>query len=76
MAGQRACPPEDVGGPWGYLDFLAAVADPSAAGHDQWMEWVGDGFDSERFDLAAADTALDLVAWADLRSAAVRRVAS
>src|SRR5690242_19255324 len=23
------CPPEDVGGPWGYRDFLDAIADPN-----------------------------------------------
>ena len=23
------CPPEDVGGPWGYRDFLEGIADPT-----------------------------------------------
>jgi hypothetical protein len=31
-AGENACPPEDVGGPPGYADFLAALADP---GHEE-----------------------------------------
>ncbi len=25
LAGERACPPEDCGGPWGYVELLAAV---------------------------------------------------
>ena len=23
------CPPEDIGGPWGYAEFLEAIADPT-----------------------------------------------
>jgi hypothetical protein len=30
VEGERACPPEDCGGPWGYVDYLAAIADPQA----------------------------------------------
>ena len=29
VEGERACPPEDCGGPWGYADYLAAIADPN-----------------------------------------------
>ncbi len=28
MDGKRACPPDDVGGVWGYQDFLEAMRDP------------------------------------------------
>ncbi len=64
IGGRRACPPEDVGGPWGYQDFLAAVSDPGHDEHEQWVEWVGGGFDPDAFDVAAVDKALDLLAWA------------
>jgi hypothetical protein len=64
IAGRRACPPEDVGGPWGYQDFLVAVGDPGHGGHEQWVEWVGGRFDPAEFDLAAVDKALDAFAWA------------
>lgn len=64
IAGRRACPPEDVGGPWGYVEFLAAVGDPGHDEHEQWVEWVGGGFDPAEFDLAAVDKALDAFGWA------------
>jgi len=63
VAGRRACPPEDVGGPWGYQDFLAAVSDPGHAEHEQWLEWAGGGFDPAEFDLVAVDKALNAFAW-------------
>lgn len=28
LAGENACPPEDVGGPHSYFDFLMAIKDP------------------------------------------------
>jgi hypothetical protein len=39
------CPPEDVGGPWGYNDLLEALADPSHERHDELTEWIGGSFD-------------------------------
>lgn len=41
------CPPEDVGGPWGYADFLDAIADPDHENHDDMTEWYGEGFDPQ-----------------------------
>jgi hypothetical protein len=43
VAGRPACPPEDVGGPWGYQHFLAAVSDAGHDEHGQWVEWAGAG---------------------------------
>lgn len=45
VAGRRACPPEDVGGPWGYDGFLEALADSDHPEHDERAEWVGGAFD-------------------------------
>lgn len=50
LAGKRACPPEDVGGVWGYQEFLAALADPDDPQHDEYLEWIGGEFDAETFD--------------------------
>ncbi len=51
--GARACPPEDCGGPWGYADYLAAVADPEHEQHEEMLGWRGP-FDPEAFDPKAA----------------------
>jgi len=68
VAGRRACPPEDVGGPWGYEEFLAALADPTHDEHAHWMEWAGGGFDAGDFDVAAADKWLEQHRWAPAAS--------
>ena len=50
LDGERACPPEDVGGPWRYTDYLAAISDPAHPEHDELLDWRGP-FDPEAFDL-------------------------
>ncbi len=62
--GRGACPPEDVGGAWGYQDFLAALNDPGHEDHEDRVEWMGRPFDPAEFDLAATDAALSAYAWA------------
>lgn len=49
--GARACPPEDCGGMWGYQSFLAAIADPKHEEHKAMLEWIGEPFDPEWFDV-------------------------
>jgi len=50
IEGARACPPEDVGGPWGYADFLEAIRDPKHENHEDLLEWIGGAFNAETFD--------------------------
>ena len=50
LVGERCCPPEDVGGIWGYEEFLAALRNAGHPEHSTYIEWVGD-FDPERFDV-------------------------
>ena len=57
VEGERACPPEDVGGIYGYADYLEAMADPKHEEHESFMEWSGP-FDPEAFDARAASRAM------------------
>jgi hypothetical protein len=50
LDGENACPPEDVGGPPGYEDFLAALADPNHEEHQTMRNWIGGEFDPNKFD--------------------------
>jgi hypothetical protein len=51
--GKRACPPEDVGGVYGFAAFLEAIANPKHPEHDELMEWSGP-FDADKFDASIA----------------------
>lgn len=61
LAGKRACPPEDCGGPWGYGELLEALADPRHERHEELTEWIGDEFDSDEFDADAITEMLQAV---------------
>jgi hypothetical protein len=58
LEGARACPPEDCGGIWGYVDFVEAVQNPANERHEELLEWVGGRFDPEEFDPAQATKAM------------------
>ena len=45
------CPPEDIGGPWGYSEFLEAIADPSHERHRELKEWFADDFNPHVVDV-------------------------
>lgn len=50
--GQGGCPPEDCGGPSGYAELLAVLADPDDEEHEHMRAWAGE---LPTFDRAAAD---------------------
>jgi len=52
LGGRRACPPEDVGGIWGYEHFREIIADPGHPEYRETMAWAGGNFDPERFNPA------------------------
>ena len=60
VTGKGACPPEDVGGPLGYADFVEIMADPNHPDYADTAEWVGaKTFDPKALDRAAIETRLD-----------------
>jgi hypothetical protein len=61
LGGARACPPEDVGGIWGYEDFLEAIAAPDHPEHQSYLTWIGDDFDAEAFDRDQVDEELKYI---------------
>lgn len=50
LEGEGACPPEDVGGPGGFEEFLEAIKDPGHEQHTDFREWAGN-YDPASFDL-------------------------
>ena len=57
------CPPEDVGGPWSYEEFLAAKADPTHERHGEFTEWIDlDAFDPNLVDAEAHARAVEALA--------------
>ena len=58
VAGARSGPPEDVGGCYGYEQFLEAWRDPDHEEHKALRRWAGRKFDPERFDLEATNKAI------------------
>jgi len=53
LEGERACPPEDCGGPPGYANYIDAIADPEHEQHQEMLEWRG-SFDPSVFDTKKA----------------------
>ncbi len=53
--GERAPPPEDVGGVSGYADFLTAIVDKQHPDHDQLTAWYGGPFDPGLFNCLETD---------------------
>lgn len=58
LAGRRACPPEDCGGPHGYGRLLEVLADPSHPEHQKLKEWAPIDFDPDYFDVE--ETSLEM----------------
>jgi hypothetical protein len=53
IEGERACPPEDVGGVPGYEEYLKAISNTKHKRHKEFLGWRGP-FDPDKFDAKAA----------------------
>lgn len=58
LGGTGACPPEDCGGVNAYADLLVAAHDPDDPEYSAALDWLGEDFDPETFDLSAVNRSL------------------
>jgi len=58
IKGKRSCPPEDVGGVWGYFHFLEAIENKDHPEHGEYLEWIGGSFDPEAYECAEVNEEL------------------
>jgi len=58
VGGERACPPEDVGGVGGYWRILEVLANAEHPDRDETLAWIGGAFDPECFDVNLVNRAL------------------
>ncbi|MBU2757517.1 plasmid pRiA4b ORF-3 family protein [Acidithiobacillus sp. BN09-2] len=57
--GDRACPPEDVGGPWGYTKMLETLRKkPASMEAQEYRDWLDGIWDPELFDLEETNSLL------------------
>jgi hypothetical protein len=63
MDGRRRRPPEDVGGPSGYEEFLSVTFEPEHEESERFRQWGGGTFHAEEFDLDAVNRVLERMKW-------------
>ncbi|WP_213819002.1 IS1096 element passenger TnpR family protein [Garciella nitratireducens] len=51
LDGERRGPVENIGGPWGYMELLNIIENPEDPQYQQVIEWLGQDFDPEQFDI-------------------------
>lgn len=62
LGGARACPPEDCGSFPGYMDILEALgAKKPTKEQKKLLEWVGEEYDPEHFDIDLVNRRLDSI---------------
>ena len=58
LGGERACPPDDVGGPGGYARFVEIIRNRRHYDHARMLRQIGSSYDPEEFDAAEANARL------------------
>lgn len=60
IGGERACPPEDCGGPQGYYNLIKILYDPENVEYEETKEWTGKDWHPDLFykDLVIFDDPL------------------
>lgn len=55
LNGARSCPPEDVGGVWGYQHLTEVLQTPDHPERDDLLNWVSEDYDPESFSCEAVN---------------------
>ncbi|MFH0861922.1 MAG: SEC-C metal-binding domain-containing protein [Candidatus Altiarchaeota archaeon] len=59
IAGERACPPEDCGSVWGYIELMEIRKNRNHPQYEESIvEWLGEEYDPEHFSVAEANKKL------------------
>ncbi len=58
IKGKRACPPEDCGGVWGYMELESIMKDKKHEQYEEMVEWLGRKWDPEKFEVERIDKKL------------------
>jgi hypothetical protein len=74
LDGARACPPEDCGGIWGYVNLLRILKNRKHPEHKDMKAWVGGSFDAGAFDPAHVNLWLRQLKWPRVTEAQLRKV--
>jgi len=59
--GRGKCPPEDVGGIPGFMEFLKAMKDDNHPERDSYIEWYGSAFDPRELRIPRINYLLSLI---------------
>jgi hypothetical protein len=58
LEGARNCPPEDCGSFDGYEDIVSAMKNPKSKKAKEFIDWLGEPYDPEYFDIDKVNTIL------------------
>ena len=58
LGGARSCPQEDVGGVRGHQHMMEVLSTPNDPEREQFIEWLREGYDPERFSCEEVNTML------------------
>jgi hypothetical protein len=56
--GKRACPPEDCGGVWGYMELIEIMKNKKHPQYQEMEEWLGYDLEPELFELEEVNAGL------------------
>jgi hypothetical protein len=74
LGGERACPPEDCGGPPGFENLRQIMRKPSHREHAAMRQWLGRRFEEEEFDPATVNLWLQKLKWPRPTEAQLRQL--